>query len=129
MDGLRLVLPIIFGGMAANSEMAANAVVYWTTPCPLTLVHVSAVASNTASTTFTIGTSSNADAYLLSSAVGQDDVPAVKDRGDFSGDSGHDTAECPHIAAGTVLAIAVDYDGSSATAGRDVAIILTFLEG
>jgi len=129
MDGMRLVLPIIYGGMAANSEMAANAIVYWTTPCPLTLVHVSLVASNAASTTVSIGTSADVDGYLTATAVGQSDVPTEITRGEFTGALMSDTAECPHIAKGTVLAIDIDYDGSSGTAGRDVAAILTFLEG
>jgi hypothetical protein len=129
MDGMRIVVPITFGGMASNSQMAADAQFYWTTPCALTLVHASLVASNAADTTVSIGTSSDADGYLTATAVGQSEVPTVKDRGDFDGALNSDTAECPHIAAGTVLEVAVDYDGAGGTAGQDVCVVLTFLEG
>jgi hypothetical protein len=129
MDGMRITLPLTFAGMAASSQMAANAVAYWRTPCPLTLVHISATASNAASSTVRVGTSSDDDGYITAFAVGQSATPVVKDRGDFDGALNADANECPHIARDTVLAVTVDYDGSSGTAGQNVSVILTFVEG
>ena len=124
MDGMRLVVPLHWHG-----TMAANATFRWTLPCGLKLVHVSSVASNNSDAKVSIGTTANDDAYKTSAVIGDSGVPVVWDRGDFDGDSGHDTAECPHLAAGTVLLVTVDYDGAGGTAGQDVGVVLTFLEG
>jgi hypothetical protein len=124
MDGMRLILPLHFHG-----AMSANATFRWQLPCPLILVEVSAVASNDSDAKVKIGTTSNDDAYKTLAVIGDSGTPVIWDRGDFDGDGGHDTAECPHIAADTVLLVTVDYDGTSGTAGADVSIVLTFTEG
>ena len=124
MDGMRIVVPVHFHG-----TMAADGSFRWKVPGPLTLVHVSAVASNAASTQIKLGTTVDDDGYLTAAAVGQSGAPAVFDRGDFNGALNADTAECPHLDAGTVLLLTVDFDGAAGTAGQNVSVVVTLLEG
>ena len=102
---------------------AANLSFVWTAPSPCQLVHVSAVGSNAHDATYEVGTTSDADAYLTANAIGDSDVPDEVERTDFVGD------QFPDIADGTVVAVAVDFDGGSGTAVDDLTIALTFVEG
>jgi hypothetical protein len=85
--------------------LSANIVPCFTAPFNMQLVHVSAVASNASTATIIIGTTSNDDAYLTASDVGDSNVPAEFDRDDFVGD------QYPHIADGDVVLITVDFNG------------------
>jgi len=102
---------------------AANHVYRFIAPSDLQLIHVSAVGSNTNNATFTIGNSVTAADYLAASDVGDAAVPSEFDRDDFVG------GQFPHIVKGTIVAVAVDYDGSAGTAVQDLTLILTFTEG
>jgi hypothetical protein len=109
---------------------AANVVFRWTVPSDCTLRHVSAVGSNANDATFTVGNSSAATAYLTAQSVGDSNVPAEKELADFDGTTiTNPGKEYPHIADGTILAVAVDYDGATGTAVDDLTIVLTFSEG
>ena len=100
-------------------------VMHYKLPCAATLVQVDAVATTAAVGTVKIGTDANDDAYLKAFTFGASNVPTTADRGDFNGDlSGHDTAECPHLAKGTVLKITVAHNSMI---NPDLA--LTFVEG
>jgi hypothetical protein len=103
--------------------LSANLAIVWTAPFDCQLIHVSAVGSNANSGLITIGTTSSAAAYLASSSIGDSSVPAEFDKDDFVG------TEFPHIVDGTVLAIALDYDGNGGTATADLTLVLTFTEG
>ena len=103
--------------------LAANIVPKFTAQCDLTLIHVSAVASNDSDATLIIGTSADDDAYLTSSTIGDSGVPKEFDRDDFVG------TQYPHITDGSVIVLTLDYDGSSGTAAANVTIVLTFVEG
>jgi hypothetical protein len=109
---------------------AANVVFRWTVPSDCTLRHVSAVGSNSHDATLTVGNSSAATAYLTASAIGDSGTPAEYELANFDGttiaEQGHDY---PHLTDGTILAVAVDYDGASGTAVNDLTIVLTFSEG
>lgn len=103
--------------------LSANITPVWAAPFDCQLVHVSAVATNNSDATIKIGTTSDDDAYLTPSNVGDSSVPAEFDRDDWVG------AQFPHIADGTVLMVTVDYDGSSGTAAQNLTVVLTFTEG
>ncbi|MBN2148707.1 MAG: hypothetical protein JW726_15070 [Anaerolineales bacterium] len=103
--------------------LAANVTIVWTAPFACSLEHVSATGSNANNGLLTIGTTTTADAYLASSSIGDSNVPAEFDVDDFA------TTDYPHITDGTVLAIALDYDGAAGTATDNFTIVLTFSEG
>jgi hypothetical protein len=103
--------------------LGADMVVRFKAPCDLQLIHVSGSISNSGSTLITIGNSDTAAAYLASIIVGISNTPTEFDRDDFVG------GEFPHIAKGTIIAIAVDYDGNAGTAGQNLTLVLTFTEG
>ena len=110
--------------------LGADVSIKYTVPSDCSLVHVSAVASNASSATLTVGDSADADEYLTASDVGDSGTPAEYDGDDFVDASGvsHDRYY-PHITDGTIVAIAVDYDGASGTAANDLTVVLTFVEG
>ena len=119
MDGMRLVVPIHFHG-----TLAANGTFRWKTPCALTLTHVSLASSVDTNCQVKIGnTGANADAAYLALKDCGDQTAAEYARADFV------DAEYPHIPAGTVLLVTVDYDGSSGTAAQNCSVVMTFVEG
>jgi len=112
-------------------ELSADLDIKWTAPCDMTLLHVSAVASDANAFGITIGDSDDADEFLTKSSAGVSGTPAEFDGDDFVDTSG-DTHNCyyPRIADGTVVAIAVDYDyngGGGAAASEDPTIVLTLV--
>jgi hypothetical protein len=110
--------------------LAANVSIKFTAPFDCTLLHVSAVGSNANDGLLTIGDSADADEYLTSSSIGDSGTPAEFDGDDFVDTAGVSHARYyPRIADGTIVAIALDYDGSSGTATDDFTIVLTFAEG
>jgi hypothetical protein len=124
MDGMRVCVPVHFHG-----TMAANATWRWQLPCGMTLVEISAVASNNSDAKISFGTTTDDDGYLTAIAIGDSGSPVIFGKGDFTGALMSDTSQCPHIAADTVVMLTVDYDGASGTAGADVTVVMTFLEG
>ena len=113
--------------------LAANVSIKYTAPCDCTLLHVSAVGSNSNSGLLTIGDSSDADEYLTSSSIGDSGTPAEFDGDDFVDTSGiTHTRYYPRISDGTIVVITVDYNyngGGSASASADVTLVLTFAKG
>jgi len=103
--------------------LAANIDIRFKLPCDCSLVHVSAVASNDSDATLKIGTSTDDDAYLAASAIGDSNVPVERDRDDFVG------GQFPHVTRGTSMAFALDFDGAAGTAAQNVTFVATFLEG
>ena len=119
MDGLRVLQTIHIPG-----TLAANVAAVFTAPCSLTLVSVQAVGSNANDGKLEVGTTADTDAYLLSTAIGDSNVPVeVNTRAGFVG------GEFPHIAKGTVVEVLLDFDGASGTAAANVTIVLTYVEG
>jgi hypothetical protein len=117
-------------GFHVPGTLGANLTIKWTAPFDCTLLHVSAVGSNANDGLLTVGDSADADEYLTSSSIGDSGVPAEFDGDDFvdtSGNTHH--LYYPRIVAGTIVAIALDYDGSSGTATDDFTIVLTLAEG
>jgi hypothetical protein len=110
--------------------LAANVSIKFTAPFDCTLLHVSAVGSNANDGLITIGDSADADEYLTSSSIGDSGTPAEFDGNDFVDTAGASHARYyPRIADGTIVAIALDYDGAGGTATDDFTLVLTFAEG
>jgi hypothetical protein len=110
--------------------MAADLDIRWTVPSDCTLRGVSAVTSNDSDATFTLGTSAAATAYLTAQVFGDSNTPAQYELADFDGTTiGTQGKDYPHITDGTIMVLAVDYDGATGTAGDDPTIVLTFAEG
>ena len=110
-------------GFHTAGALAANHLIEWTAPFNCQLIHASAVASNDSDATLQLGTSAAAEAYIASAVIGDSGTPAEWNRTDFFG------AQFPHIAKGTIISIALDFDGGSGTAAQDFTIVLTFTEG
>ena len=103
--------------------LSANITPKWTAEHGMTLLHVSAVASNDSSATLKIGTSADDDAFLAEAAIGDSGTPVEKARADFVG------GEFPRLAKGDIVVLTLDYDGASGTAAQNVTLALTFAEG
>ena len=113
-----------------TGTLAANTNIRWTAPCDCTLLHVSAVASNDSDATITVGISTDTDEYVQASTIGDSNTPAEFDYDDFyDSDGNQHTRYYPHISDGTILVVALDYDGDGGTAADDATVVLTFAEG
>jgi hypothetical protein len=110
--------------------LSANLDIRWTAPVDCTLLHVSAVASNDSDALLTIGDSADPDEYLVSAVIGDSQVPVETGPDTFVDTSGNThTRYYPRIVDGTVVCIALDFDGDGGTAAEDVTIVLTFATG
>ena len=119
MDGLRFTAQWHLHG-----TLTANAVIRYTLPCDATLVQVDTNGTADVHAGLIIGTAADDDGYIKSYVPGHNATADKRDRGDFDGALNPNTAECPHIVAGTVLLLTLTHASAS-----DVDIALTFLEG
>jgi hypothetical protein len=103
--------------------LAANLNIRYTVPRDCQLIHVSAANSAATDGTFIIGNSTDDDAYLTTSDIGDSGVPNEFELADFVDDA------FPHILDGTIVVITVDYDGAAGTAAANLTLVLTFSEG
>jgi len=123
MDGMRFTVAVhLHGTLAANAQGAFQL------PCPATLVEISGCASNDSDATLQVGTSADADGILTAVAIGDSSTPAVKVAVNFDG------ALCDQVAGyccadNTIMTWVLDFDGAAGTAGQNVDILFTFLEG
>ena len=118
MQGSHFTIPFHVTG-----TLAANVTFIFTAPFDFTIKSVQAVGTNANDGKITLGTTSTADAYLTSSAIGDSSVPVQFSRSSFVG------TEYPHIAKDTVVQITVDFDGSSGTATQNLSVVLFCTEG
>jgi len=110
--------------------LGADLSIIFTAPSDCQLVHVSAVGSNANNGLLVIGDSDDADEFLTSQSIGDSNVPAEFDGNDFVDTAGNThTRYYPRIVDGTIVIIALDYDGAGATATDDFTLVLTFVEG
>jgi len=97
----------------------------WTAPFDCTLIHVSAVGSNSNTGTLEVGTSADANGYITSFSIGDSGVPVEKEAlADFDGALAG--SQYPRISDGDIIALALTLGG---TAPADFTCVLTFLEG
>ncbi len=119
MDGMRILQTYHIAG-----TLAANITPIFSAPVDMTLVAVSAVATNASSATLSVGTTASAAAYLAAFDIGDSSVPVVKSaRTDFVG------SEFPNINKGTIVQLTLDFDGAAGTAAQNVTVAVTYLEG
>jgi hypothetical protein len=119
MDGMRVTYSYHTAG-----TLAANHSFVFTLPFAATLVHVSAVGSNTNNGILDVGKSGSTEAYVKDKDIGDSGTPATCYLPtDFVG------SNFPHIDKDTVIVASLDYDGASGTATADFTLVLTFLEG
>ena len=77
-----------------------------------------------------VGDSDDTDEYLTEAVIGDSGTPVEFDGSDFVDTSGNTHGRYyPRISDGTIVVVTVDFDGASGTAGEDVTIVLTFVEG
>ncbi len=99
--------------------LTANIAIKFTAHANMSLVHVSAVASNDSDATLAIGKGHDADGYLAAATIGDSGTPKEFDLDDFDGalltDAGK---EYPRIEAGDVVQVDLDFDGASGTVAR-----------
>lgn len=108
--------------------LSANLSLKWVAPFDCQLIHVQAVGSNANDATLKVGTSADDDGYITAFAVGDSGTPVEKEAlSDFDGALAD--GQYPHITDGTIINLAVDYDGASGTAAQDLTVVLTFTEG
>jgi len=122
MDGMRFVV-----AWHIHGTLTGNAIIRYKLPCDATLVQVDTCGTANVTSGLIIGTllpTSDDNGLIASFVPGANAVFVTKDRGDFDGALNPDTAECPHLAKGTVLLLTFTHASAS-----DVDIALTFLEG
>jgi hypothetical protein len=103
--------------------LAANVSAAFQFPFDVQLVQVSAGASNANNGIIDIGPSTDTDGYLDAKDIG-DSAPAVFDKpSDFV------SSVFPHIVAGTIITVSLDYDGAGGTAAANFTAVLIFTEG
>lgn len=119
MQGNHLFLPIFVPGtLTANMHFEFKA------PFDLTLHKVSANCDAATSFILDIGTTADTDAYLDAKTVTGDATDSTEyDVDDFV------NSERPHIRAGDMVAVNIDYDGGAGTDAAGVSILLVFGEG
>lgn len=119
MQGHHVFFPIYIGG-----TLSANHQAQFQAPFDMQLVKVSAVCDASTSFILDIGIPTDTDLYLDGVTVtGAADTCTEYDEDDFVGDV------YPHIAAGAVVTVDIDYDGGAGTDAAGVTILLTFTEG
>lgn len=107
--------------------LGADGTIYWKAPFAFTLMRVQSCQSNAGAATLKVGIAGTLEKYLAAHAMGVSGTPVVKDVGDWNATY---TAEGnPHIAADTVLAFTVDFDGAGGTAGADPQVSIAGLIG
>lgn len=122
MDGMRFT-----ANWHIHGTLSADAIIRYKLPCDATLVQVDTCGTANVTSALKIGTllpTSDDDGIIKSFTPGANALFVTKDRGDFDGALNADTAECPHLAKGTVLLLTFTHASAS-----DVDIALTFLEG
>ncbi len=106
--------------------LAADLGIKFKAPFDLQLQKVSAVGSNTYGAGLKIGSSADDDLYMALKTIGVSGTPVEFARSSFI------DSQFPHITAGTIVVLTLDYnynDGGAANASADVTIVLTLSKG
>jgi hypothetical protein len=105
-----------------TGTLGADPNIRFVLPFDAQLEHVSSVVSGTHPVGLIVGASTDTDLYVELIHSGISNVPAEIIRTGFVG------AQFPHIAKGTIIVVAPDYNDDG-TAAADLTIVLTFSEG
>lgn len=128
MQGEKIVSSVHVAG-----TLAANQQGLFVFPFAVTIIALTAVASNATNATITLGSVADTDGYLTSQAIGVSNVPAIFDKDDWNGallPTAHVAdVDNIHVAANTPIAWVLDFDGSAGTAAQHVDISLVVVEG
>ena len=103
--------------------LAANHVLEWVVPWDCQLEHVSFGNSAASDATLMLGASTDTDAYMAATTIGDSDVPSSLGRTEFIND------QYPHIPAGTIIVATIDFDGAGGTAAANLVLVMTFSKG
>jgi hypothetical protein len=119
MQGNHFAIPITVPG-----TLTANVTFEFKAPINCQLEKVSANCDNALTFILDIGNTSDDDAYLDGVTVtGNTTTSTEYDRDDFVND------QYPHIAAGTMVLVSIDYDGGAGSDSANVSLLLWFSEG
>jgi hypothetical protein len=128
MQGIHFTVPFHFGG-----TLAADQVVRFAMPCDALLESISGCQSNAGSATLKAGlggTPNDDDGFITAYAIGASGTPNVKKSGDFNGALVvAANGPLPRLKKGDVFWATLDFDGAAATAGQNVTLVFTFIEG
>ena len=126
MQGMRFTVPIHLHG-----TLAANAQGRFQLPCAAVLQEVSAVGSNAHNATLQVGTSAAATGIMTATAIGVSGTPTVWTKANFNGALYTDANDVDdlYLADNTIMDWVLDFDGAAGTAGQNVTILFTFVEG
>ena len=119
MQGLTNVLCFHVPG-----TLSANLNIRWTVARDCRIKHISAVTSNDSDATLAVGISSDTDSILAATTIGDSGTPD-----EFTSSNWASTNTTAALAKGDIAVLTVDYDGSSGTAGQNLTIVITLLEG
>lgn len=100
--------------------LAQNVNARWVVPYNCQVVQVSASGSNDSDATIQIGTSTDTNAILVASNVGDNGIPIAYDTDDWDV-----VNPVGALGKGEVLALVVDYDGPAGTAVSDLTVSIT----
>ncbi len=126
-----MLRPLTFNWLIQGT-LAANETFDLVFPFDVQLLAVYALASNDSDATLMIGTSADTDGYMAAAVIGDSGAFATFDRDNFTGALSVDAAgvgQYPHVSAGTVVRLTLDYDGAAGTAADDLEMIAVFSEG
>jgi hypothetical protein len=112
-------VPLTAGAGALSGNYTTNIIF----PYDVTLIGLSVCGSNSHDATIKVGNSTDDDAYMTASDIGDSDTPTEYDLDDLVDD------EYPQIRAGTQVVVTVDYDGAGGTAIQDLQGYLFFTLG
>ena len=104
--------------------MTADLDIRWAAAYDGRAKHISAVTSNDSDATIAFGVSTDTDEILAASTIGDSQTPVEKTAANWA-----TTNSSGQFSKGEVLVLTVDYDGSSGTAGEDLTVVITLLEG
>jgi hypothetical protein len=119
MLGNHIIFPFHVPG-----TLGANLNIRFKVPIDCRVIHISGVTSNNSDATIIFGVSTDTDSILASTTIGDSGTPAEKTVSNWAA-----TNPTGELSKGDIAVLTVDYDGSSGTAGADLTVIITALEG
>jgi phospholipase/lecithinase/hemolysin len=104
--------------------LTANLDIRFTAAFDFVIKEISAVTSNDSDATLAVGISTDTDSILAATTIGDSQVPVTKTRSDWATTNANGVVNTDEV-----VVLTVDFDGSSGTAGDDLTIVMTIMEG